>query len=421
VDGKKAGSDINLYKLFAEQCYRLLRKGGYCGIVIPSGIYTDLGTKQLREMLFAKTRMTGLFCFENRKAIFENVDSRFKFVVLTFEKCGEEVSLSTKSFPAAFMRHDVSELAAFPREGAIELSVEAIRRLSPDSLSVMEFKTPLDVVVAEKMLRCPLLGDAIGNAWNVRFTREFDMTNDSHLFKTSPGNGRLQLYEGKMIHQFTHTLAAPRYWVDEAEGRAACLKRGEEDAGQTMAYQSCRLGFRDIARNTDERTLISTVIPPLVFCGNTVPVTLAPKDSKQLLFITSVLNAFVADWFMRQRVTCHCSFFYMNQLPVPRLTAKDAAFRPIVERSAKLVCTAPEFDVLAKEVFGGRALSKTVGVTEPYERAQLRAELDALVGHLYGLTETEFAHILSTFPLVPDPVKIAAHNAFRNVEKGLIK
>jgi hypothetical protein len=229
------------------------------------------------------------------------------------------------------------------------------------------------------------------------------------------------LYEGKMIHQFTHTLAAPRYWVDEAEGRAACLKRGEEDAGQTMAYQSCRLGFRDIARNTDERTLISTVIPPLVFCGNTVPVTLAPKDSKQLLFITSVLNAFVADWFMRQRVTCHCSFFYMNQLPVPRLTAKDAAFRPIVERSAKLVCTAPEFDVLAKEVFGGRALSKTVGVTEPYERAQLRAELDALVGHLYGLTETEFAHILSTFPLVPDPVKIAAHNAFRNVEKGLIK
>jgi len=55
VNGKKAGTDINLYKLFTEQCYNLLRDGGQCGIVIPSGIYTDLGTKQLRELLFAKT------------------------------------------------------------------------------------------------------------------------------------------------------------------------------------------------------------------------------------------------------------------------------------------------------------------------------------------------------------------------------
>ncbi|WP_201275508.1 Eco57I restriction-modification methylase domain-containing protein, partial [Dolichospermum planctonicum] len=85
VNGKKQGTDINLYKLFVEQCVNLLSENGECGLVIPSGIYTDLGTKQLREMLFSQTKITGLFCFENRKAIFENVDSRFKFVVLTFE------------------------------------------------------------------------------------------------------------------------------------------------------------------------------------------------------------------------------------------------------------------------------------------------------------------------------------------------
>src|SRR3989338_1475826 len=65
VDGKKAGSDLNLYKLFVEQCFNLLREGGQCGIVIPSGIYTDLGSKQLREMLFGHSIITGLFCFEN--------------------------------------------------------------------------------------------------------------------------------------------------------------------------------------------------------------------------------------------------------------------------------------------------------------------------------------------------------------------
>lgn len=86
VNGRKQGSDINLYKLFTEQCFHLLRDGGACGIVIPSGIYSDLGTKQLRQMLFEKTRISGLFGFENRKAVFEGVHKSFKFVVLTFIK-----------------------------------------------------------------------------------------------------------------------------------------------------------------------------------------------------------------------------------------------------------------------------------------------------------------------------------------------
>jgi len=37
------------------------------------------------------------------------------------------------------------------------------------------------------------------------------------------------------------------------------------------------------------------------------------------------------------------------------------------------------------------------------------------------LTEEEFTHILATFPIVPDPVKIAAHNAYRDVARGLIR
>ena len=139
VDGKKAGSDTNLYKLFTEQCFNLLRPGGYCGIVIPSGIYTDLGSKQLREMLFGQSQITGLFCIENRKFVFEAVDSRFKFVVLSYEKGG-----MTTHFPAAFMRHDVAELERFPQDGAIEISVPLVRRLAPGSLSIMEFKNPTD-------------------------------------------------------------------------------------------------------------------------------------------------------------------------------------------------------------------------------------------------------------------------------------
>jgi len=54
-------------------------------------------------------------------------------------------------------------------------------------------------------------------------------------------------------------------------------------------------------------------------------------------------------------------------------------------------------------------------VTNEVERARLRAELDGIIAHLYGLTEAEFAHILSTFPLVPEETKQAALNAYREL------
>jgi hypothetical protein len=117
------------------------------------------------------------------------------------------------------------------------------------------------------------------------------------------------------------------------------------------------------------------------------------------------------------KVTTTLNFFYVYQIPVPRLNANDGIFCSIFERAAKLICTTQEFDDLAKEI-GLKSHKK--GVTDTMGRSELRAELDGLIAHLYGLTEEEFAHILSTFPLVPDPVKVAAQNAYRDVERGLI-
>ncbi|MEH1847398.1 MAG: DNA methyltransferase [Nostoc sp.] len=405
VNGKKAGTDINLYKLFTEQCFNLLRSCGECGIVIPSGIYTDLGTKQLREMLFSQTKVTGLFCFENRKTIFEEVDSRFKFVVLTFAK-----GSTTTEFPSAFMRHDVQELQRFPSDDSLQINIDMVRQLSPDSLSVMEFKNKVDIRIAEKMLKFPLLGEKIESKWNLRLTAEFHMTSDSNLFKQQPAKGRLPLYEGKMIHQFTHLYAEPRYWVDEQEGRKALLGRNENDNGQKVDYQNYRLGFRDVARNTDNRTMIAGIVPPNIFAGNTLIVSQQFTKQDELLFVVSVLNSFACDFIIRQKVTAHCNMFYVYQLPVPRLTKNDRYFNDIVQRAAKLICTTPEFDELAQEV---GLISHQQGVTDETERAKLRAELDGMVAHLYGLTEDEFSYILTTFPIVNATVKEAALEAYR--------
>ena len=417
VNGKKAGTDINLYKLFTEQCFNLIRVGGYCGIVIPSGIYTDLGTKQLREMLFGQTQVTGLFCFENHnpktgKDIFENVHPSWKISIFTFKK-GSHTSV----FPSAFMRHDVEELDRFPQEGAINIFVDLIRRLSPDSLSVMEFKNPMDVNIAEKMLKFPLLGEEIPGKWNLRLTREFDMTNDSHLFKTEPSIGRLPLYEGKFIHQFTHNWdESLRFWVNEEEGRKAIIGRGGTDKGQLLAYQKYRLGVRAIGRPTDSRTLIVGPIPMEIFCGNSILVLDRDKSSlrdfinAEVVLAQALLNSLCVDYYIRQMVSANLNMFYIYQLPIPRLTENDPPFWPIVKRAARLICTTPEFDDLAKEV---GLKSHKDGATDLIERGNLRAELDGMIAHLYGLTEDEFAYILTTFPLVAHSTKDAALEAYR--------
>ncbi len=443
INGRKATTDLNLYKLFTEQCTHLLTKGARCGIVIPSGIYTDLGATQLRRMLLGQTKITGLFCFENRKAIFEGVHRSFKFVVLSFENAGR-----TESFPARFMRHDVRELETFPGKDALQIEVSLVHRLAPDSLSILEFHSELDVALAKKFFRLPPFGDVREDTWNVRLQREFHITDDANLYHPTFAKGMVPLVEGKAIHQFKYPFSEPRYWLNPGEAsdsiRAMRLraitrmcKAAEIDVdvkpGEVkIDSSSYRVAFRDIARNTDERTMLAAILPPGVYCPDTIRLEVVFRDEiregelkcnltsinnfERLAFLAA-LNSFALDFQVRQKVTTHVSLFLVYQLPIPRLTAKDPDFRSLVERAARLVGTAPEFDDLLREVFGKQATHQTHGVTDPQARLTLRAQIDALVARLYDLTTEEFQHILTTFPLVDESVKSQTLNTYRELVK----
>ncbi|MCD0156106.1 DNA methyltransferase [Deinococcus sp. 6GRE01] len=413
VNGKKTGSDLNLYKLFLEQSYRLLRDGGECGIVIPSGVYTDLGAKGLREMLFGKSAITTLFGLSNEKFLFEEVHHSFKFCVLSFEKSGQ-----SKTFPAAFRinpreaisKEKLRDFLHDPNQH-VSISLELVRRLSPDSLSVMEFKSELDAHIAEKMLRFPLLKEESLDTWNFKMMREFHIRDDSKIFHASPDKNRLPLFTGKMFHQFELTEKSSGYWIDESVGAAALNKK----SGDLSQYGRYRWTHRRIARSTDSRTLITTIAPPRVFTEVNSPIINLDKSGikdTEVVFLTAITNSFTLDWYIRQQVTTTLNAFYVYQLPVPRLTSADPAFQPIVTAAAKLICTTPEFDDLAK---AAGLQGHTDGVTDDAGRAALRAELDARVAHLYGLSESEFTHILGTFPLVDQSVKDAALAEFRRL------
>ena len=415
VNGKNTGSKINLYTYFVEQCFNLLKENGECGIITPNGIYSDLGATGLRKLLFSQTQLETLFGLSNEKYIFSGVHHSFKFCFFNFKKGGV-----TTAFDIVFRintREAVTtdELSNFlnNEEVRLKIKVDLIKKLSPDSQSIMEFKNETDIKIAEKMLAFPLLGEQIKDSLNFKLSTEFNMTIHNYLFKPENSESCLPLYEGKMIHQFTNVWGEPKYWIDEGEGRKAVLGR-TEDVGQILDYQRYRVGFRSAGENTNFRNFISTILPKNVFCGNSIIMNCDKIEPDLLVYICALFNSFVVDYGIRLKISRNMNMFYVYQLPIPRLTETDPRFKPIVERAAALICVSAEFEDLKRELEAKGYELKTDAPDV------LRAELDAMVAKLYDLTEDEFAHILKTFPIVKDEVKAAAMDEFRklNNEQG---
>ncbi len=454
--------DINTYKLFLNRFFVMLRTEGRMAILVPSGLYTDEGCLPLRDLFFRESRIESLFCFENRwPDVFTAVDNRFKFITFSTEKGGE-----TESFRCAFMQHDPTRLELIEK-AAPRVTLDQVRRLSPTTLGLMEFNNQMDVDVIDHIYSdWPLLGDKLPNHWNVEFNRELDMTIDSELFRTTidrtlPSGGRW-LWEGKHIWHLDAALEQRAIYVDHDGAKTYLGKKG-------WTSECFRVGFRDVAASTNERTLIANVIPP-GFHGNTLP-TIYPAhrlaeqrfpNQGEAVFIAAILSSLVCDFVIRKKITNHMNFFYMKTLPIPRLGsggAQDAAyFWPIVARALRLICTTEEYAALWAEVFPQLPKDSFTGPAANYgpaheqalrekllasaakltatwtpdcglhertperrdqgDRAQTRAELDALVAHLYGLTRAEFAYLLDTFPVLRRK-ETAAFGEFQSKRKAL--
>src|SRR5260370_7642456 len=140
-------------------------------MLVPSNICTDQDAAGLRKLLFTQTRLRGLFCFENRRYVFPGLASRFEFTLLTYEK-----GRSTDTFPAAFSRQSLEDLAHFPEQNAAYLSTNFLQRFSPGIYSIGRFKNQEDVSIIEKMLRFPPLEEALHDTWILKLVPVLPLT-----------------------------------------------------------------------------------------------------------------------------------------------------------------------------------------------------------------------------------------------------
>ena len=454
-----SGGDVNLYSLFVERAMALVKPNGMVGLLTPSGIASDKTAARFFKGVATEGRLKALYDFENKKVFFPDVHASFKFCVFVASPSpmGEAAS-------CAFFLHSVAELD--DPERCFSLTSESFARVNPNTGTAPIFRTRRDAELTRAIYEClPVLVDRSSGeevkAWPVKYSTMFHMANDSALFRTREeleeregaypiGENRFRtgtdewwpLYVGRMVHQFDHRAASveinsqnlhntalsaaipperkadarfapmPHYWV------AAQQISNRGDFQWTIA-------FRDIARATDIRTMIAAIIPrsgvghklPLlrIFNGE------SPINADKYV---ANLNALIFDFVVRQKYNGTSLVWYvLEQLPViPPDRYETVPFGPksageiVREAVLELTYTAHDMAPFARDMGHVDAAGDVLPpfVWNEKRRLHLRAKLDAVFFHLYGVTDRDdVRYVYSTFPIV-EREETAAYGSYRS-------
>jgi len=421
----KGAGDGNLFRFFVERNLGLLAAGGSLNYVMPSALMFEEGSMALRKHIFTHCRMPFFHSFENRNGIFPDVDSRYKFASMQIIN-SPPVSPQEKIIDTAFYVLDPAELTQAERH--VPYPLETLKALSPDHWALMELRDGADLAILEK---CYGVYSALSPDW-LDFRYELHMTADKGLFIEKTAPGLLPLFQGRMIWQYNSHYDVPAYWLDasvfdahlkskELYRMAQDLKVPKSEVAQhasAVRYdrEFVRLGFRDIARDTDERTLIFSLLPKNIGVGNKISVSI-PKtyvrgmddevavktvSPLRLLFALAWFNSLPVDWLARFMIQITVNKTYLYRLPMPQPTDDEIRANPDYAQLAKnalLLSLAASWDDFAELAPLFEVQPQDLPQTAKAQDT-LRAQNDKLVARLYGISDAELAHMLRSFKVM---------------------
>ena len=445
--------DLNLYSLFVERSHALVKPNGMVGLLVPSGIASDLSASAFFRGVATGGRLKALYDFENRKVFFPDVHASFKFCALSLSP-----GRTFQAAHCAFFLHSVDERADPDR--AFPITAADFAKVNPNTGTAPIFRSRRNMALTTAIYgRLPILvdrsGDAPVSAWPVRYMRMFDMTNDSGLFRTrveleeregawTVGGNRYQsaagewvpLYEGKMVQAFDHRAASvtvnPANANRPAQPLSATLEQHSDPAWVAdpqfwvqappgLGQHAYTLAFKDVTAPTNTRSMIAAIVPSGA-AGNTLPLIevdpgTGKPDAARLALLVANLNSTIYDFVARQKIQGqHLNWFTVEQIPVVPAIAYDRMFGSksasaiVREAVLELTYTAHDLASFARD-FGYNDANGKVLPPFPWDeerRLMLRAKLDALYFILYGIFDPADAaasrdnirYIYSTFPIV---------------------
>lgn len=454
-----SGGDINLYSLFVERSHTLVTRSGLIGLLVPIGIGTDKTSSKYVSEVANGGKLKAFISFENRRRwLFKDVHAEDQPTIII-------VSNAEHLFPTIQYAVKLHSLPTKENDLITTLDTATLLAVNPNTGTLPIFRSPNDARIVstsyantQVFVRKTEEGDQCD--WPTRYFSMFHMTNDSGLFRTKNelvdqeaawpiGQGRYEsaegiwmpLYEGKSVQIYNHRYASITTPSGSVSGQGQSIYSSLEELSSPDFFPETRywikskdasgiehgyaIGFNDVCNTNNERSLIAAMVPK-VGAGNTLPLldSLAAPDASMLL---ANLSSIPCDYFARNKIQSrHLNKYILEQLPVipperfekRRFGSKSAA-EVVREAVLELTYTAHDMEPFAQDM---GYVDEAGNVKPPFtwdeeRRLILRAKLDAVFFHLYGITDRDdIRYIYSTFPIVEREEKAAYGGKYRSCE-----
>ena len=439
-----SGGDVNIYSLFVERAMKLVKPKGIVGLLTPIGIGTDKTSAAFFSQVAEANKVKAFISFENRRGwLFPDVhheDQPTIFVIGGDERVFRDFAFGVK----------LHEIPSGDYIASHRMTGETCKTINPNTGTIPIFRTHRDADITASIYgRLPVLVQYSGvtkRSWPVRYATMFHMTNASGDFRNKeeleeqegayPVGGRLwesaggvwePLFEGKMISLYNHRYASVGVNPANISGQGVAIHSTIEQLSDPTFVNLPRywihaskikydlpyaLGFNDICNTNNRRSLISALVPRAAY-GNKLPILVPDSidDIQVLIFLVANMNSVVCDYVARQKIQSrNLNKYILEQIPVvPPEQYESVRFGPkkagkiVREAVLELTYTADDMDAFARDMGYVDAKGK---VKPPFKwdetrRLMLRAKLDAIYFHLYGVTRRDdVRYIYSTFPII---------------------
>lgn len=415
----------NLYALVCERAMHITNPRSRIGLVLPTGIVTDMPCEALCRHIIMGGHLVSLFDFENRGRFFVDVHDQYRITLLTL------TANPSKSPPVfGFNLDDPSD--TLDAANLLTLEPKVIDAMSPTRFSVPLFESQQDARMASRVystgvtlagveqhpevdLRSGLLLNFDQRAAAIKVDAD-----DPNVTKES--DAWLPVYEGEYFHRYDHRFAT--YRTGRVGATEDAVKRDANarivtatyvrytDAARRWGELSCEpswcVGLRRQSNVMNESTSIATILPVAVAEGSVSCFFGASLTGDVAMLLCSNLNTYVFDYVVRMRLSGrNFSKSVYEQIPFVggllhlllrqplRLNALDA-LAIISPRVLELTYTSWDLEPFARNCGNSGPPFRW----DPTRRFLLRCEVDAIYFHLYRLDREDVDYIMETFPIL---------------------
>jgi hypothetical protein len=404
IPGMNSGHP-DLFRAFLWKfCQLLTKPGGRLGIVLPGEVFKIKGTYKLRENLINIFEELEISILRNRKRWVFDIHQQKSIALIS--------GLSTNIYGDNHIKivSESSDLDQFLYNADNEyviINKKYLKNIS-DLLIIPTIKSSKDRICMDQFMRHPKLGEH--ELFRVRRVyADFETNRDSHRFCDLSDKESWPVYKGESFDlwqpETTEILgyANSREIQDAAQARRlrspasspyGQMPRDWLSTPSTHPMNKARIAFRRTTNRTNRRTLIAALIPPCVVTTEDAPWVLWLEPT-HLPWLEAALIGFMAslplDWWARRLVESKVEDEVFRSLRVPIPPGNSPLTKNLTLLAGRLACPDDRFSEWAG------AVGVECGPLLADEKDDMIHELDAVVAHLFGLSEKQLVHIFETF------------------------